>query len=128
MTAPAVILWLNAAVFTLYGVAFALDPEAMSQLVTGAAPSAGPALTDMRATYGGMSIGLGVLFALAARSSAGQRLGLAGVLAVMLGMATTRALGIVFDGDPNGAMFAYLAVEIVVAGVAIWALRRAPGD
>ena len=83
----------------------------MSQLVTGAAPSAGPALTDMRATYGGMSIGLGVLFALAARSSAGQRLGLAGVLAVMLGMATTRALGIVFDGDPNGAMFGLRATS-----------------
>jgi hypothetical protein len=118
------LLRLNALVFIGYGVAFAFAPQFMSTLVTGAAPSTPAGLVDMRSTYGGMSIGLGILLALAAQSHSTHRLGLLGVLAVMVGMGTTRALGLLTDGAGNTAMYAYLVLEVVVAGMALWALTR----
>ena len=124
MTLPAILLWLNSAIFVGYGIAFSLAPEAMSTLVTGAAPTTASGLIDMRSTYGGMSIGLGILLGLAARSATSHPLGLRGVVAVMVGMASSRLLGLLVDGDANAAMYLYLALEISVAALAIWALRR----
>jgi len=121
---PAVILWLNAVVFLLYGLVFALAPEVMSTLVTGSSPSTGSGLTDMRSTYGGMSIGLGLLLGLAARRPANHSLGLLGVVAIMVGMGCTRVLGMLVDGHANAGMYVYLALEVVMAGLALWVFRR----
>jgi hypothetical protein len=114
---------LNAAVFIVYGVAFALAPETLSNLVTGGSPETPSGIIDMRSTYGGMSIGLGVLLVLTARDSRLHGLGLSAVLAVMSCMAGSRLLGIAVDGEPNSMMWAYLAVELLVAGIASWAIR-----
>jgi hypothetical protein len=118
------LLRLNAFVFVGYGIAFALAPEFMSLLVTGSVPSTSAGVTDMRSTYGGMSIGLGFLLALASKSKSTHRLGTLGVLAVMIGMATTRGLGLLVDGTGNAAMHGYLAVEVAIAVTAFWALTR----
>ena len=121
------ILWLNAGVFFLYGVAFALFPAEMAEFVTGGSPSTASGLIDLRSTYGGMSMGIGALFAFAARDASLHRIGLRGVLAVMLGMGGARAIGIVVDGNPNAWMFVYLALEVGMAGASGWALRGRRG-
>lgn len=121
------LLWLTGAGFVVYGVAFVAAPEAMSQFVTGGSPASSSGVIDIRATYGGMSVGLGILFALAAGRSRFHGLGLRGVAAVMAGMAAARLLGIVVDGGANAMMWAYLGVEVVVLVLALVALRGAGG-
>lgn len=78
----------------------------------------------MRATYGGMTLGLGVLFGLSARDPRTVRLGVWGIIVVMMCMAGARLFGMLKDGTPNQIMYIYLAAEIVMMMVAYWALRR----
>ena len=116
-------LWLNALFFVAYGLAFAFAPTFLSELVTGAAPATPSALADARATYGGMTIGVGVIFGLCARSASTRTLGLWAIAAVMFFMAAGRTLGIAQDGSVNALMFVYLGAEIIVMTIALWAQR-----
>lgn len=117
------LLWLNSAFFVVYGLAFVFAPEALGRLVTDGAPATPSGMIDMRATYGGMTVAVGVIFGLCAKAPETQPLGLLGVAAVMLFMAAGRTFGIVYDGSPNAMMFVYLAVEIVVMALALVAMR-----
>lgn len=128
MSSARVLLCLNAAVFIGYGAAFAVAPEFMSTLVTGGLPSTAAGLVDMRSTYGGMSAGLGLLLALAAGAPRHHRLGLQGVAAVLGGMGASRAVGLLVDGGGIPTMYVYLALEVVVAGLALVVLRRGAAD
>lgn len=119
---------MNSAIFALYGIAFALFPEPMAIFVTGSIPESTSALIDMRATYGGLCLAVGVVFALLACKAAMVRTGVVVLAIVLGGMAGTRALGIILDGDPNPLMNLYLATEILVALLAIWALHGLPPD
>jgi hydrogenase/urease accessory protein HupE len=71
-----------------------------------------------------MSIGLGILLGLTARTPSAHGLGLLGVVAVMVGMGSTRALGMALDGDSNASMYAYLALEVLMASAAYSLFRR----
>jgi uncharacterized protein YjeT (DUF2065 family) len=122
------LLWLNSVVFVLYGVGFALFPESASQFVTGSAPLSTSGLIDMRATYGGLCLAAGVVFALLARDAATIRTGLVVLVIVIGGMAASRALGFFLDGSPNTLMVLYLATEVLVLLLAIWALRLLPAE
>jgi hypothetical protein len=122
------LLWLNALVFVVYGIGFVLAPEPLAIFVTGSAPDSTSGLIDMRATYGGLCLAVGLVFALLARDEATVRTGLIAVAIVMGGMAGTRTLGFVLDGDPNTLMVLYLATEILVVVLALWALLALPAD
>lgn len=118
MNIGSVVLIINAAVFSLYGVSFVLAPELMSQLVTGGVPATSSGVIDMRATYGGMSMAVGTaLFLFGVRRELTST-GLFLVLAVMLGMAGGRLVGIFLDGAANQFMYGYLALEFSMAAVA----------
>ncbi|MBW4936191.1 DUF4345 domain-containing protein [Marinobacter sp. F4206] len=115
---------ITATIFALYGLGFVFAPSQLSFLVTNAVPTTAAALTDMRATYGGMSIAVGiVLFTLASKQES-IRLGLAAIVFLMLGMACGRVVGLVIDGSENPIMYVYLALEIGVAGAALFLLSR----
>lgn len=116
------LVWLNCVLFVGFGLGFMLAPDALATLVTGAAPATASAVTDMRATYGGLALGLAILFGLCAQNVSHVRLGLQGVLAVMAALAVGRFLGMMLDGSPNVFMFVLLAAEIVMAGLALFAL------
>lgn len=118
------ILWINAMIFIAYGLGFVLMPETLGQLLVGDAPDTTSAVIDMRATYGGMTIGLGIVFAFLAARAEFVSVGLKGVITVMVLMAGARLLGIMIDGQPNSVMILYLAAEVLMALVATWALRR----
>jgi hypothetical protein len=121
-----VLIWLNAVFFVVYGLAFVFAPEVLGRTITGSAPGTSSGLIDMRATYGGMSVAVGLAFAWLARSESTRALGLYSIALVMFCMASSRLVGIVADGDANPIMYAYLAAELVVLVLALLAARSAP--
>ena len=110
-----ILLLLGSGVFALYGLLFSIAPVELARLVTGDAPSSPSALIDMRATYGGMSIAVGMILMLLALKEETIRIGVVSLLLVMVCMAATRIVGIAVDGDANIAMYFYLGLEIVAA-------------
>lgn len=113
-----VFIWLNAILFVLYGLAFMFAPQYLSMLITDAVPASSSALIDMRATYGGISLGFGLLLAYATRKVQTLEFGTWGIILVVGGMAIGRLLGIILDGSPNTTMYVYLALEIIVVVLA----------
>ena len=115
------LVWLNAVLFMLYGLGFMFFPEYLSELVTDASPSSSSGLIDMRATYGGISLGFGVLLAYMVRRADMLRLGVWAVMLIVGGMALGRGIGMVLDGSPNTMMYVFLALEVavVLVGVAL---------
>lgn len=120
-----ILVQLTAAVFVMAGVGFVIIPEVLSEFVTGGVPATASGLTDMRATYGGVQLAMGILLWVLASNPLWLKPGLIGVFAAMVGMASGRALGMVIDGSPNVMMWAFLALEIVVATAAVVGLRKA---
>ena len=117
------LLWLNVAFFVVYGLLFVFVPELVATTITGSAPQGSSSMIDFRATYGGMTIAVGLVLAALARDPALHATGLNSVLVVMLCMATGRTFGIVLDGDPNGWMWLFLAGELATAAAAFLSLR-----
>lgn len=112
-----------AAFFTLYGIAFALIPEFMLQLVIGANETTHNGLIDIRATYGGMSVAVGMLLHWLALQPTQMNSALSFILLLMVAMALPRMLGMTVDGEPNRVMYTYLTLEFVVSALAIILLR-----
>ncbi len=126
MSIEVVIVRLNGLVFLLYGLAFAVCPQVLSRLVADTAPGTVSGLVDMRASYGGMSVAVGALLLVLASGRDTLRQGLAGVVLLMLCMASGRLLGMAVDGTGNLVMSAYLALEVFMAMIALWLLVREP--
>lgn len=118
------LLWVNCLLFMAFGLGFILIPEMPAALVTGAAPGTPSAVTDMRTTYGGMAFGFGGMFGLSVRNPRFVRLGVQGVLLTMAALSSGRLLGMALDGSPNVFMFILVGAELLMAGLAIGALRQ----
>jgi uncharacterized protein YneF (UPF0154 family) len=118
------LIWINCWLFVGFGLGFVIAPETLAALLTGAAPITPSAIKDMRATYGGVAMGLAFIFSLCARNEAYVWLGVQGVLAVMFALASARALGMFIDGAPNVFMFVLLFAEAVMAILAFFALNQ----
>jgi hypothetical protein len=120
------IIWLNSALFVLFGLGFLFLPAYLSSLITQAVPATTSGLIDMRAVYGGMSLGVGIIFALLGKTQY-YRLGAQSVLAVMLAFAISRMVGIAIDGMPNLIILIMLGTELLMAllaGIAICQTTR----
>lgn len=124
MTFARTLVWINCALFIAFGLGFTFAPALLASVVSGAEPATPSAVIDMRATYGGMALGLATLFWLCARDEQGVSIGIRGVLGVMVFLALSRLLGIVIDGSPNAFMVLLLAAEVVMAVLAVVALRQ----
>ena len=107
---------LTGLVFLVYGLGFIVVPALLSQWVVGAVPEPGAPMTDVRATYGGLSVAVGVMLLLLSRSA--LRLGLVTVLLLMVCMAAGRAYGLSVDAGTNTFMIVYLILEAAAAAVA----------
>lgn len=81
-------------------------------------------LGEVRANYGGMHLGIGLLFALGAARTDWQRTGLAVLLVFMGGLAVGRTLSVFVDGTPPGFAIAFIAIEWFGAALALLLLRR----
>jgi len=118
----------TAGFFLLYGLAFAFVPEQFSLLVTQSAPQSPSGLIEFRATFGGMTIAVGVLLALTTRKRELFRFGVVSVLVIMLLMAASRSVGILLDGPANTLMYIYLVAELATAALATYALKAKPNS
>jgi hypothetical protein len=81
-------------------------------------------LTDLRAIYGGLQIGLGV-FLLWCRSDPARTA--AGLLALGLAIGSVgalRVLGLIVDGEPNAFHAANLAFEVATTALVVFAIAR----
>lgn len=81
-------------------------------------------LGEVRANYGGMHLGIGLLFALGAARADWQRTGLAVLLVFLGGLAVGRTLSVFVDGMPPGFAIAFIAIEWIGAALALALLRR----
>ena len=116
-------VYATGAFFVIYGAAFALFPVEMSVLVTDGSPTTPSGIIDLRATYGGMSIAVGITVLMLGADAELVALGLLVVAIVLAAMAGARTLGIVLDGTPNPVMYLYLVAEVMGSGFALY-LRR----
>lgn len=115
--------WINAAICLGIGVYCTLWTEAAAASLGIGLPTP-TALTDFRATYGGMCLGVGVFFVLAARAEAYGRAGvwLGGTMCA--GLALTRAWGVVTTDSSMPMMVGFLIVEVIVAALNFRAAAR----
>lgn len=119
---------LTGLVFLGFGVACVIAPAQMLEAATGAIMQHPVGLIDLRATYGGMSLGVAVILFGLAGSKATLRAGLWGVMAIMVGMAGGRVVGIVVSPESNWVMSIYLTLEVVAALVSVGLLFQLPAE
>lgn len=124
LTLSKITILLTGLVFLAFGLACLVAPAAVLQAATGAAVVHPVALIDLRATYGGMSLGVGVILFLLTTNPALIRLGLLAVLALMLGMAGGRAIGMLAEAGSNSVMTLYLVLELAAAALSAFLLHR----
>ena len=117
------LIFLTATIFLIYGLLCMFFPAEVLRFVIDGSVSSSSGLIDIRATYGGMSLGVSLILYLLANDESTIKIGLFGVLALMGGMAIGRSIGIFVDESPNWVMYVYLLLEMVVASLSIIFLK-----
>lgn len=111
-------------VFLPYGVFCFIDPGFLAGAagVTGSTPTG---VAEIRAMYGGLQAGFGVLLIVAARDPRLTLAGLAAVAFVIPSLAVTRLLGVAIGGGLSGYTIGALVFEVGSSCVAIPMFRSA---
>lgn len=99
-------------------------PEPFSLFVTDTIPMTESGLIDMRATYGGMSIGFAIFLDFVRRDTKMFSIGIRAILLIIGGMALGRSVGMILDGSPNRLMYIYLLLEIIVVIIGLRLLSK----
>lgn len=124
MKSAKILIWFNAIVFFLYGIGFIFFPETLSSVITDNIPSSSSGTIDMRATYGGISTGFGLLLAYTTYNKNTIKLGVWGVIMIVGGMGIGRIVGLFLDGSPNIFMYIYLIYEIIAVALGLLILSK----
>jgi hypothetical protein len=117
-------LRINAALFIVFGICFIVAPVFFAEALTGSEPWTASAMIDMRATYGGMGLGVGLLFWFLARQRETVIAGLVGSFLVLGATAMARVVGFVADGSPNAFMQMMFGAEVLFVVLSASALKR----
>ena len=122
MTFSKIVLGFTGIAFTGYGAYCALDPDVVARYSGLAFPTPG-AVVEVRAMYGGLQTGLGLLLLYTATRPALHVHGLVMMLFALGGLALCRAFGLALAGvdEYNAGAVVY---ESVSALLAFLALRR----
>lgn len=121
MTHPLRLLWLCSTLFVVLGLGFVFFPGPLASLLTPAA------LTDLRASYGGTSFGIGLLLGYAALRPRYLVLGLLAALAVIASGGAARLYGVLIDASPALTTFLWLGTEALLCVLllaALWKTRQ----
>jgi hypothetical protein len=107
-----------------FGVYLALTPERAIEWFGGKLPKTSSDVINLRATYGGTSIGIGAFVAWvpALRPWLRSVLGLLGF--VMAGIGAARLLGFAVDGNPDGRQAIWIIAEVILAVGSAYGIRR----
>lgn len=122
------VLGLGALLFLGLGSWFLIAPQALALVGLGADSPA--ARTELRATYGGFEVGVGLFLAwCAAGDLLRLRTGLVACACALGGFGAGRLVGLVVDRPPQPVFLVLLAAELsgVALPVLALALLRAPG-
>ena len=106
-----------------FGFWYLIAPAGMTD-PTGFGPLGPNALTDVRASYGGFQIGLGLFTLWTALDPARVRMGIALQALTIGAIASCRLVGFAIDGSPNGFLISAIVSEITLTALALFALRR----
>lgn len=111
----------NGILFVGFGLGFIFAPVFFFALFTGGHFTTPSAIIDMRATYGGLALGLGSWLVICAKQNVG--LGLLGSFVVLAAVIVGRLTGIALDGGANLFMYLFLAAELLFFLATWYALR-----
>jgi|ETNmetMinimDraft_26_1059896.scaffolds.fasta_scaffold46227_2 hypothetical protein len=120
---PVVLLWISAVVFALIGLYFLAAPERAAASI-GIAMKNATAQTDVRATYGGMVLGIAAFFSWAALSPARLEAGVWSMVLIYGGLALGRIVAIADGQRPGAMMWTFLAIELGFAITSAMLLRH----
>ena len=126
MRMPQLFLLLQALALMALGLAYFIQPHEMTNL-SGMLLMEPAAITDVRAYYGGLQMGLGMFLLLACRQPAPLRgaLTLLVLLYCALALALARLGGLWLDGGLQQTFnLTALLLEVVSAGLCFFALRQ----
>jgi uncharacterized membrane protein len=118
-----VLLLLSAVVFVIVGIGFLIVPGEWAGITEISLPTA-MARTDLRATYGGLDLAVGIFLWICARRDQWIRPGLVALALTAAGFGGGRLVGIVAEGSAAPLMLIFLAIEAVTVVVALATLRR----
>ncbi|MBG7054698.1 DUF4345 domain-containing protein [Pseudomonas aeruginosa] len=127
MTHPLRLLWLCSALFVVLGLGFVFFPGPLASLLTSGEPLTPAALTDLRASYGGTSFGIGLLLGYAALRPRYLVLGLLAARAVIASGGAARLYGVLIDASPALTTFLWLGAEALLCVLllaALWKTRQ----
>jgi len=111
----------------LFGIWYLFAPATWTD-PTGFGPLGPNALTDVRATYGGFQIGLGLFTVWAAADRARVRMALVLQALTIGAIATCRLTGFAIDGSPNGFLRSAITTEVAFTAITLIALFRLPRE
>jgi hypothetical protein len=123
MTLAKVLLRLGALVLAIVGIGFLAVPVQWAAIVDIQLPTA-TARTDLRATYGGFDLAVGVYLWLCARREDWVRPGLVALGIVAAGFGGGRVLGMLVEGSAAPSMIGFALLEWASAVAAYGVLRR----
>jgi hypothetical protein len=123
MKVARVLLLLGAAVFVIVGLGFLVFPAEWAAITEISLPTT-MARTDLRATYGGLDLAIGIFLWICARRDDWIRPGLLALALASAGFGGGRLVGIVAEGSAAPLMLIFLVIETVIAMVAFAMLRR----
>ncbi len=109
-------------IFLPYGVYCFFAPGFLAE-AAGVAGTTPTGLTEIRAMYGGLQSGFGLLLLAAARDPRLSLAGLAAIAFVLPGLASARLLGVVFEGGLSGYTIGALILEISSSAISLTLLR-----
>ena len=112
-------IWLVAsgAFLALYGLYCLYDPRSVAHLA-GMSVRSGPAVTELRAMYGGLEIGLGGFFIYCGFRDTRVPLGLMGMVICFGALGLTRTFGLLIDGMIGGYNISAALYELMTAIIA----------
>lgn len=113
------LVYATAVFFIVYGGLFLLLPTGMAYWITGAELNTASAVIDVRATYGGAQLAVGLMMLLVVKLKDDVDLGLIFVAVVLLAMAFGRLVGLGNDGEANLVMYLYLVGELLFGALAL---------
>ena len=116
-----VLLWSSAVAFAAIGVIFLTRPVQGASSIGIEIPG-DTGRTEIRATYGGMMLGLALLFSWSAAAEGQTLAGLWSMIFVYGGFAFGRALAIVLGARPSSKMWWFLIIEIAYVAGSIFCL------
>jgi hypothetical protein len=113
---PVLLMWVLGVSVTLVGAAYLLAPEWTSDLVTREAFDSDQANSDLRATVGGATLGLGLFFCWCALKTPRLAVGLLASALVFAGLILARLIGFAVEGVYAAQLGAFV---IEIAGLAL---------